>query len=109
MAALSIDYRETVIARIQREPEFARALLEDVINMTANGEAAEARETLRMLVHASGGFESMAERTHINAKSLHRMLGPKGNPAFSAVSTVMAEISQSILHARASIQLEAAT
>jgi DNA-binding phage protein len=106
--ALTVDYRETVIARIQRDDEYARALLEEVITMMTNGEALEAREILRMLVHAAGGFEYMANRVRTNAKSLHRMLSPKGNPAFSTVSAVLGEISQGILHGKVKVQLAAA-
>ncbi len=52
MSKLSVDYRETVIARVQREPEFARALFEDVSAMSANGEHAEAHEMLCLLIDA---------------------------------------------------------
>lgn len=108
MAALSVDYRETVLARIQDSPAYAAGLLKSALEMMANGEEAEARETVKDLIHATGGFESMAEHLGINAKSLHRMLGPNGNPAFGRMSAIFSELSQRILHSRAELQLKAA-
>lgn len=38
------------------------------------------KETLRQLIHATIGFNSLGKEVKKSSKSLHRMLGPRGNP-----------------------------
>jgi len=78
--ALTRDYRETVVARIQRERKFARALCAEAINALLDGETAEGLSMLRDLVHAKITFKGLARRTGLGEKSLHRMLSRRGNP-----------------------------
>jgi DNA-binding phage protein len=88
--ALTRNYRHTVIERIQRDPQFARALLEEAATVFLRGEPAVARLTLRDLVHATVGFEALAVETRIPSKSLHRMLSAKGNPCMDNLSMIFA-------------------
>jgi len=37
--ALTRDFKETVMARVEREPEFARAMLDEAVMLFLNGEA----------------------------------------------------------------------
>ena len=47
---------------------------------------------LRDFVNGTMGFERLSELTHIPAKSLMRMLGPKGNPQAKNLFDVIAHL-----------------
>ena len=51
------DFKKTINARVQREPEFAKALLDEAASLFLNGEPEIARLILRDLVNATRGFE----------------------------------------------------
>jgi hypothetical protein len=77
--SLTRDFSETVNARIQRDPAFAQALLDEAATLFLNGESATARLILRELINATIGFEELALTISKPSKSLHRMLSAKGN------------------------------
>ena len=78
--ALTRDFKQTVVERVEREPAFAKALLDEAATLFLNGEPEPARLILRDLVNATLGFEQLADVTDKPSKSLHRMLAPSGNP-----------------------------
>lgn len=86
--ALTRDFRETVVERVQRDPEFSRALLDEAASLFLNGEPAEARLILRDLVNATVGFETLAQATQKPSKSLHRMLSARGNPGMDNLAAI---------------------
>lgn len=94
--ALTRDFKETVAARVQNDPAFAQALLEEAITLFVNGEPESAKLILRDLVNATVGFEALAEEIHKPAKSLHRMLSQSGNPTMSNISAVFAAIKRAL-------------
>jgi hypothetical protein len=59
--ALTRDFKETVAARVQKDPAFAQALLDEAITLFVNGEPESAKLILRDLVNATVGFEALAE------------------------------------------------
>lgn len=94
--ALTRDFKETVIARVQSDPAFAQALLNEAIGLLVAGEPATAKLILRDLVNATVGFESLAEHIHKPAKSLHRMLSASGNPTVNNISAIFAVIQRAL-------------
>lgn len=78
--ALTREYKMTVVARLQRDKKFARALYAEAINALLDGETEEGLSMLRDLVHAGISFKELAEQTGLGEKALHRMLSPRGNP-----------------------------
>ncbi len=86
--ALTRDFKNTVVARVERDPAFARALLDEAATLFLSGEPEMARLILRDLVNATLGFEQMAELTDMPSKSLHRMLSPKGNPSMDNLAAI---------------------
>jgi DNA-binding phage protein len=82
------DFSEVLADRIQREPEFARALLGEAIAVFLNGEPDVARLVLRDLVNGTIGFEGLAAVTGKPSKSLHRMLSAKGNPTMDNLTLI---------------------
>ena len=94
--ALTRDFKDTVAARLQDDPAFAQALLDEAITLFVNGEPDSAKLILRDLVNATVGFEALADEIHKPAKSLHRMLSRSGNPTMSNISAVFAAIKRSL-------------
>ena len=89
---LTRDFKQTVVERVERDPDFAKALLDEAATLFLSGEPDAARLILRDLVNATLGFESLAELTHRPSKSLHRMLSPKGNPSMDNLATIFGAI-----------------
>lgn len=78
--ALTRDYKETILARIKRNPKYARALYAEAVNSLLEGETEVGLSMLRDLVHAGVSFKTLAEQTGLGEKTLHRMLSNRGNP-----------------------------
>jgi len=85
--ALTQDFKKTVVARVQRDPAFAKALLDEAATLFLNGEPHTARLILRDLVNVTIGFEGLAAVTK-PAKSLHRMLSRNGNPSMDSLAAI---------------------
>lgn len=86
--ALTRNFKQTVVERIERDPEFAKALLDEAATLFLSGEPETARLILRDLVNATVGFEHLAALTDKPSKSLHRMLSRKGNPSMDNLATI---------------------
>lgn len=78
--ALTRDFKATIRARVERDPEFRKELLREGIESMLAGDIATAKTLLRDYINATVGFAELAEATQIPSKSLMRMLGPAGNP-----------------------------
>ena len=89
---LTRDFKATVRARVERDPAFRQALLQEAVQALLEGDAASGRMVLRDYINATIGFEALAELTHTPAKSLMRMFGPKGNPQARSLFPVIAHI-----------------
>ena len=77
---LTRDFRETIRERLQRDPGFREALLEEGVRCLLSGEVDVGKSVLRDYVNATIGFQELGGMTHKSPKSLMRMLGPSGNP-----------------------------
>jgi len=78
--ALTQAFMQTVRARAQRDAKYREALFTDAINACLTGDTETGKSMLRDLVNATIGFERLAGQLKKSSKSLHRMLGPRGNP-----------------------------
>jgi DNA-binding phage protein len=86
--ALTRNFKETVIERVQSDATFAQALLDEAATLFLNGDPETARLILRDLVNATIGFEQLAALTEKPSKSLHRMLSPTGNPSMNNLAAI---------------------
>ena len=86
--ALTRNFKQTVIERVERDPAFAVALLDEAATLFLNGEPETARSILRDLVNSTIGFEQLAALTDKPSKSLHRMLSPTGNPSMDNLAAI---------------------
>lgn len=78
--ALTRDFKETVRARVKRDPGFRKALLREGIENFLAGDVETGKIILRDFINATVGFTKLSDATQRSAKSLMRMLGPRGNP-----------------------------
>lgn len=90
--ALTRDFKRTVVERVQRDPAFAKARLNEAATLFLNGEPETARLILRDLINATVGFEELAAETSKPSKSLHRMLSEKGNPSMDNLAAIFSAI-----------------
>lgn len=78
--ALTRQFRSMLRERAQKDREFRQAMLKEGIDSMLAGDVSTGKAILRDYINAAEGFASLSEATRIPAKSLMRMLGPKGNP-----------------------------
>jgi DNA-binding phage protein len=78
--ALTRDFKETVLARVQADPNFRDALLKAGIETLLAGNVDTGKAILRDYIKATVGFEQLGAETGSSPKSLIRMFGPTGNP-----------------------------
>src|SRR3989304_8185660 len=87
--ALTRDFKETVVARIQKDARFRRALLAEAVETLLDGDLGTGKALLRDYINATIGFEALAKEIGKDSKSIHRMLGPKGNPTAGNIFTIV--------------------
>jgi DNA-binding phage protein len=102
--ALTRDFKQSIVERVQRAPEFAKAPLDEAATLFLNGEADTARLVLRDLVDATVGFEALAAETPKPAKSLLRMLSKKGNPTMDSLAAIL-----SVVRKKLGVEIQART
>ena len=78
--ALTRDFKETIQARAENDPEFRAELLKQGIDCMLLGDLDTGKAVLRDFINATVGFAELSAITDKSPKSLMRMLGPKGNP-----------------------------
>ena len=77
---LTRDFKQTIQARVQRDPAFRKELLREGVESFLSGDFETGKSVLRDYINATIGFAALAVATQHSAKSLMRMLGPSGNP-----------------------------
>ena len=82
---LTHDFKETIRARAQTD----QALLREAVESYLNGDLETGKAVLRDYVNATVGFQALEEQTGIPAKSLMRMLGPKGSPSAANLAGIL--------------------
>jgi DNA-binding phage protein len=99
--SLTRSFKDTVVNRMQRDPAFKEALLAEAAQTLLTGDVDTGKALLRDYVHGTIGFQALGSATGSSAKSLMRMLGPKGNPQARNLFAVLHE-----LQAQTGIHLE---
>jgi DNA-binding phage protein len=104
---LTRSYKDTVVKRIQDDPEFAAALYAEALSALVDGDRRTALSILRDLVHARVTFKKLSRETGLGEKSLHRILGARGNPTLENLTTILQHVGKA-LGLRASVVVEPA-
>lgn len=107
--ALTRDFKQTVVDRVERDPQFAQALLDEAATLFLNNDTETARLILRDLVNATIGFEELASQTDKPSKSLHRMLSPKGNPSMDNLAAIFGAVRSRLNVGREAHSIQLAT
>ncbi|WP_086466909.1 helix-turn-helix domain-containing transcriptional regulator [Oceanibaculum nanhaiense] len=89
---LTRSFKETVRARVQRDPAFRAALLTEGVEALLSGDVETGKAVLRDYINATVGFEQLAAATGTPSKSLMRMFGPAGNPSARNLFSVIGEL-----------------
>src|ERR1700687_6074019 len=92
--ALTRDFKETIRARVKRDPGFRKVLLQEGIENFLSGDVETGKIILRDFINATVGFTKLSNFTRRSAKSLMRMLGPKGNPQARNLFQIVAYLQQ---------------
>ena len=77
---LTRDFKDTVKARAQADPEFRIALLEEALDAFLDNDLETGKLLLRDYVNATVGFDALGAQLNKSPKSLMRMLSEDGNP-----------------------------
>ena len=85
--------QDLVINRLREDPVVAHMMLDEIMLNLKVGEHDTEKLLLRDLVHATLGFEGLAQQLDKPSKSLHRMLSVRGNPTISNMSAILACVS----------------
>ena len=78
--ALTRDFKDTIKARAERDPDFRRALLARAAQALLAGETDIGKSMLRDYINATIGFQSLATDIDKTHESIMRMLSTAGNP-----------------------------
>lgn len=73
-------FRATILTRAESDPAFRRQMLTEAVNELLAGDFEAGKAMLRDYVNATITFPLLAEKLKKPDKSVHRMLGPRGNP-----------------------------
>jgi len=66
--------------RAVSDPAFRRQMLTEAVNELLAGDLDAGKAMLRDYINATITFQQLAKRLKKTDKSVHRMLGPRGNP-----------------------------
>jgi DNA-binding phage protein len=77
---LTREFKDTVMARLQRDPEFRTELIVEATNAFLDDDVETGKALLRDYLNASELMPEIAKELGLNEKSIRRMLGPSGNP-----------------------------
>lgn len=87
--ALTREFRESVAERARKDAKYRKALLKEAIEALLNSELEAGKAMLRDYINATIGFEELSRILHKDSKSIHRMLGLKGNPRAENIFSII--------------------
>ena len=96
-----LSRRVTIRERLESDPGFREALLEEGVQCLLAGEVDVGKSVLRDYVNATIGFQELSRLTEKSPKSLMSMLSPNGNPQARNLFEII-----SCLHEREGLHLK---
>ena len=90
--ALTRSFKDTVMARIEHDPKYGRALLQEAVQCLLDNEVDVGKTILRDYINATVGFGALSEGTGRQTKSLMRMLSASGNPQASSIFQIIRQV-----------------
>lgn len=87
---LTRAFRETVVARAERDRCFCQSMLTEAVNELLSGDLEAGKLLLRDYINATViTFDGLAAALDRLSKSLQRMFGPRGNPTAENIFAVL--------------------
>ncbi len=74
------EFRKTILSRAEHDAKFRRQMLTEAAGELLAGDLSTGKAILRDYINATITFQGLAEKLKKSSKSIHRMLGPRGNP-----------------------------
>ena len=93
-------FRATILSRAESDPRFRRQMLTEAVNELLAGDLEAGKAMLRDYINATITFQQLATKLKKSDKSIHRMLGPRGNPRAGNIIEII-----KILHAYERVHL----
>ncbi|MEQ8321853.1 MAG: transcriptional regulator [Rhodospirillales bacterium] len=90
--ALTREFKQTVKARVDRDPAFRQALFAEAVGLMMEGDVATGKALLRDYINATVGFEKLANDVGTPSKSLMRMFSKTGNPRADRLFSVVSHL-----------------
>lgn len=90
--ALTKDFKLTVKARADRDPEFRAALFQEALSLLLEGDVDTGKAIFRDYINATIGFENLAAKVGTPAPSLMRMFSGKGNPTANKLFPIIGHL-----------------
>jgi len=97
-------FRETILSRAEHDAEFRRQMLTEAVNEFLTGDLEAGKAILRDYINATITFQKLSRKLKKSSKSIHRMLGPRGNPRAENILQII-KILQA--HERVKLQVKA--
>ncbi len=97
-------FRTTIMDRAVNDSAFRRRMLTEAVNELLAGDLDAGKAMLRDYINATITFQQLAKKLNKTDKSVHRMLGPRGNPRADNIIEII-KILQA--HERVKLRVEA--
>ena len=102
--AITRKFRDTIMDRALSDSAFRRQMLTEAVNELLAGDLGAGKAMLRDYINATITFQQLAKKLKKTDKSVHRMLGPRGNPRADNILEII-KILQA--HERVRLRVEA--
>ena len=87
--ALTRDFKNTIMERAVNDAQYRRGLLTEAVNEILEGNLDVGKAMLRDYINATITFPALARKLNKSSKSIHRMLGPSGNPRMDSLIGIL--------------------
>jgi len=87
--ALTRDFRHTVRERAAHDEAYRKGLLLEAVNEILDGNVDVGKAILRDYINATITFSELGRKLNKSSKSIHRMLGPGGNPRMDSLVGIL--------------------
>lgn len=83
------EFRKTILSRAERDAKFRRQMLTEAVDEMLSGDLHAGKAILRDYINATITFHGLADKLKKSSKSIHRMLGPRGNPKLDNILQII--------------------
>ncbi|MBP7480856.1 MAG: hypothetical protein KA785_10455 [Spirochaetaceae bacterium] len=87
--ALTRDFKNTIMERAVHDAQYRKGLLTESVNEILEGNLDVGKAMLRDYINATITFPALARKLNKSSKSIHRMLGPSGNPRMDSIVGIL--------------------